>query len=42
MWLIMLAMYPAPKPLSMFTTETPLAQEFSMESSAAMPFRDAP
>ena len=30
------------KPLSMFTTETPLAQEFSMESSAATPPNDAP
>lgn len=42
MWLIMLARYPAPKPLSMFTTDTPLAQEFSMDSSADTPPKDAP
>ena len=38
----MLARYPAPKPLSIFTTLTPLAQEFSMESSADTPPKDAP
>ena len=32
----------APKPLSMFTTETPEAQLFSMPSSAAMPPKLAP
>ncbi len=36
------AMRPAPKPLSMFTTATPVAHEFSMVSSAAMPLIDAP
>ena len=41
-WLIILAKYPAPKPLSIFTTLTPLAQEFSMESSAARPPKAAP
>lgn len=38
----MLARYPAPKPLSMFTTDTPLAQEFSMDSRADTPPKDAP
>src|SRR5437899_4328703 len=33
---------PAPKPLSMFTTTTPGAQEFSMASSAASPSNEAP
>src|SRR5205823_3663240 len=33
---------PAPKPLSMFTTETLAAQELSIASSAAMPPSDAP
>ena len=33
----MFARYPAPKPLSMFTTDTPLAQELSILSSAATP-----
>ena len=42
MWLIMFARYPAPKPLSMFTTDTPLAQELSILSSAATPPKDAP
>ena len=42
MWLIMLARYPAPKPLSMFTTDTPLAQEFSIDSRADTPPKDAP
>ena len=37
--LFILARYPAPKPLSIFTTLTPLAQEFSMDSSAARPQR---
>jgi hypothetical protein len=32
----------APKPLSMFTTVTPEAQELSIPSSAAMPPSDAP
>jgi hypothetical protein len=31
--LILLARYAAPKPLSMFTTATPLAHELSMPSS---------
>ena len=42
MWFIMPARYPAPKPLSMFTTLTPLAQEFSMDSRAATPPKAAP
>lgn len=42
MWLIMLARYPAPKPLSMFTTLTPLAQELSIASKAATPPNEAP
>ena len=41
-WLIILARYPAPKPLSMFTTLTPLAQELSMDSRAARPPKAAP
>ena len=41
-WLIILARYPAPKPLSMFTTLTPLAQEFSIDSRAARPPKAAP
>ena len=36
-WLIILARYPAPKPLSMFTTDTPLAQELSMLKRALRP-----
>ena len=36
-WLIILARYPAPNPLSIFTTLTPLAQEFSIESNADSP-----
>ena len=36
------ATYPAPKPLSMFTTETLDAQEFSIPSSADRPWNDAP
>ena len=39
---IMLAKYPAPKPLSMFTTLVPLAQEFSILSSADNPPKFAP
>jgi len=35
--LIMLAIYPAPKPLSMFTTATPAEQLLSMARSAARP-----
>ena len=37
MLLIMLAEYAAPKPLSMFTTVTPLAQEVSMLSKVVTP-----
>ena len=40
--MIRLARTPAPKPLSMFTTLTPLAQELSMDKSAATPPKDAP
>ena len=36
------ARYPAPNPLSMFTTLMPSAQEFSMVSSGATPLNDAP
>jgi hypothetical protein len=32
----------APKPLSMLTTETPIAQEFSIASSAVNPPKLAP
>src|SRR5690606_3575082 len=39
---IRLAAAAAPKPLSMFTTSTPDAQELSMPSSAARPPKDAP
>ena len=39
---IMLAKYPAPNPLSMFTTLVPLAQEFSILSSADNPPKFAP
>ena len=39
---IWLAAYPAPKPLSMFTTVTPLPQLFSMASNAARPPKFAP
>ena len=41
-WLMRLARKPAPKPLSMFTTLTPLAQEFSMDKRALMPPKEAP
>ena len=41
-WQIRLAAAAAPKPLSMFTTVTPAAQEFSMPSSAASPPNEAP
>ncbi len=41
-WLIRLARKPAPKPLSMLTTLTPLAQELSMDSSADRPPKLAP
>ena len=41
-WLIRLARNPAPNPLSMFTTLTPLAQELSMLSRALTPPKDAP
>ena len=37
-----LAAYPAPKPLSMFTTVTPAAQEFNIPSRAAIPLKLAP
>ncbi len=40
--LIRLATYPAPKPLSIFTTVTLLAQLLSMPSSAARPWKLAP
>ena len=40
--LIRAARQPAPKPLSMFTTATPVAQELSMVSSAANPPKEAP
>jgi hypothetical protein len=40
--LIIEATYPAPKPLSMLTTVTFEAQEFSIPSNAAMPWYDAP
>ena len=40
--LIIEATYPAPKPLSIFTTLTFEAQEFSMPNSAARPLNDAP
>lgn len=33
----MLAKYPAPKPLSIFTTDTPLAQEFSIGEGSHTP-----
>ena len=36
------AIWPAPNPLSMFTTATPAAHEFSIDSSAAKPPRLAP
>ena len=36
------ATYPAPNPLSMFTTLTLEAQELSIPSSAAIPLKDAP
>ena len=36
------ATYPAPNPLSIFTTLTLEAHEFSMPSSAAIPLNDAP
>src|SRR5262245_22596629 len=41
-WLIRLATFAAPKPLSMFTTDTPDAQLLIMPSSAAMPPKLAP
>ena len=41
-WLMRLARKPAPKPLSMFTTLMPLAQELSMDSSAESPPKLAP
>ena len=42
MWFIMFARYPAPKPLSILTAATPLAQELSIESSAESPPKEAP
>ena len=41
-WLIIDARYPAPNPLSMLTTETPDAQELSIDSNADNPPNDAP
>ena len=41
-WSMRAAWQPAPKPLSMLTTETPLAQLLSMARSAATPPSDAP
>src|SRR5437879_7259290 len=41
-WLMRLAAAAAPNPLSMLTTVTPEAQEFSIASSAASPPNDAP
>src|SRR5262249_32985417 len=41
-WLMTLAVAAAPKPLSMFTTDTPHAQLLSMPRSAAMPPKLAP
>ncbi len=41
-WLILLAIKAAPKPLSMLTTEIPAAQALSMDSSAARPWKEAP
>ena len=41
-WLNRLAAAAAPNPLSMLTTVTPVAQLFSMDSSAAMPPKLAP
>jgi hypothetical protein len=40
--LMRLAAYPAPKPLSIFTTVTPEAQELSMVRSAERPWKEAP
>ena len=40
--LIRWAMQPAPKPLSIFITPTPAAQEFSMVNNAAKPPKCAP
>ncbi len=40
--LIRLAAKAAPKPLSIFTTVTPLAQEFNIPNSAAIPPKEAP
>ena len=42
MWLMRPARNPAPKPLSMFTTLTPLAQELSILSRADTPPKEAP
>lgn len=41
-WLIMCAKQPAPKPLSIFTTLTPTAQEFNIDNNAANPPKLAP
>jgi len=41
-WLICDAWCAAPYPLSMFTTDTPEAHEFSIASKAAMPPNEAP
>jgi len=39
---IKLAANPAPKPLSIFTTVTPLAHEFNIPSNAEIPLKLAP
>ena len=41
-WLMRLATHAAPKPLSMLTTVTPLAQEFNIPRRAASPSKLAP
>ena len=41
-WFMRLASTPAPKPLSMFTVQTPAAHVLSIDSSAATPPNDAP
>ncbi len=41
-WFMRLAMDAAPKPLSMLTTETPIAQLFSIDRSAVTPPKLAP
>ena len=41
-WLMRFARKPAPNPLSIFTTDTPAAQEFSIDRSAESPLKEAP